>query len=69
MNAILIEINTLPKGTWFKLNDLLSFKDRDIGEKKALGREFSGQVKSGLISTVAFLGKHAYHHHAVYVKL
>lgn len=69
MNAILIEINALPKSTLFQLNDLLAFKDRDIGEKKTLGREFSDMVNSGLIRTVVFLGKDAYHHHAVYVKL
>lgn len=69
MCEILAEINTLPKGTFFKLNYLLSFKVMHKGKKIALGREFSNQVKSGLISTVVFLGKDAYHHHAVYVKL
>ncbi len=69
MSAILAEINTLPKGTFFKLNYLWSFKVMYKGEKIALGREFSSQVKSGLISTVAFVGKDTYHHHAVYVKL
>lgn len=68
MSSVLNDINTLPKGTCFKLSDLPCFKGMTKAERIALGQDFSDQVNSGLIRTATFLGKDA-QNHAIYEKV